>query len=275
MSDNGPPLRGLTNDIEDNHCFLNVLLQTLFHCHHFTTTIVKNPAVKCLHRPPHPDACVLHAVRTLFREYVSPHTPNQKLTCENVRSVLAATKPMFSSGNMNDVVETLEDLLTGLHDCLGGEKKDVCPCKIHTLCGTTLETSWCCPCSSDETAIGQFQLFMHYIPMQAISSSTDSVDSLSLDNFLQTSAQLQSFKRPCDKCKTSTDCVVTPLPTLTQKFYFFRFVWSSESQSDRHFGELQKLFPNGLSSLPSLGVCGHVSSVVCLGRLHYVNYLFR
>ena len=173
-------MRGLENSEVDNHCFLNVILQTVFHIGDISGGTKKERRIwgeeggekdACSD----PANCMKGCIVQLHADYTSKPT-TESLSCANVRARLAGAKPMFGGGQMNDVSETLEDLLQGIHGCLGGAADGVCKCDIHKTCSTVMETRWMCrgpECSNKTEGKATYQLLVHNVPVQALKGRCD------------------------------------------------------------------------------------------------------
>lgn len=113
--------KGLSNELGENNCFLNVIIQSLWHlrsCRVLITTgdhalhhkFGGKPSSTTTTRPHHGGVCLLCELEQIFILYQFAEEP--VLIVDRVRVALGE---MFQVGAMNDATETLEAILDALH----------------------------------------------------------------------------------------------------------------------------------------------------------------
>ena len=180
--DQPPPVvggKGLENQTGQNNCFLNTVLQALWHCPSFKENFISaGKEHKCsegLDVDPQfadlPTTCLFCAIMELFAEYAS--SKNSVLPPHIVRKVLAwifAGEERFQMGHMEDVVECFEAILYRLH-LTANSSVDSCnpSCFVHRTFSLTVaeKKSFCCqPCDKAKAGVNPFVYAapVHYFP---------------------------------------------------------------------------------------------------------------
>ncbi|RHZ39157.1 hypothetical protein DYB31_015667, partial [Aphanomyces astaci] len=105
--------KGLTNYVGQNNCFLNVIIQSLWHLDSFRVLITSSDhtALHSVH-----DTCLLCELKEIFTYY--EYGEEKTLAPDNVRvalNVLSSQTDRFRLGAMADATETLDTILASMH----------------------------------------------------------------------------------------------------------------------------------------------------------------
>ena len=112
--------RGLENDLGDNHCFLNVVIQALWNLQSFRKLLLNAP----WHQHDGEDqeiarsTCCYCALKSLFNDFASSEADT--IPPDSLRQALSSVydaKGRFKTGDMEDATETIEAILGILHAC--------------------------------------------------------------------------------------------------------------------------------------------------------------
>ncbi|CAK4710257.1 unnamed protein product [Aphanomyces euteiches] len=105
--------KGLTNQIGQNNCFLNVIIQSLWHLDSFRV-LIRSSDHTTFHRVQ--DTCLLCELKEIFTYY--EYSDEKALAPDNVRlalNVLSAQTDRFRLGAMADATETLDTIFASMH----------------------------------------------------------------------------------------------------------------------------------------------------------------
>lgn len=114
--------RGLENDLGDNHCFLNVVIQAFWNLQSFRKLLLQAPwhehRVKEGEESDGSDGCCYCALKSLFDEFACSEADT--IPPDSLRQALSSVydaKGRFKTGDMEDATETIEAILGILHAC--------------------------------------------------------------------------------------------------------------------------------------------------------------
>lgn len=182
--------KGFTNRLGENNCFLNVVLQALWHLGAFSTRFA------ALEQHRHADPCVFCALKAIFSDY--QFGDDAHVLPDSVRRALStifAPESRFQLGAFADAAETYEALLTKLHEevCDTKASADSCtcspPCVAHKVFGlNVLEQAVCTECGATSEP-QTFQQWLFYAPAASLAKYHDADPDLPLDALL---AKVQS-----------------------------------------------------------------------------------
>ncbi|OQR81979.1 inactive ubiquitin carboxyl-terminal hydrolase 54-like [Thraustotheca clavata] len=144
----------LRNDTGENNCFLNVVVQVLYHLKPFQDAIAPIGPHDCKGE----SHCVLCALKTVFALLAPSSNPDEHVTTDVLRSVLSTVSKVhhptnegasrFSLGSMDDAAEAHDTLLWQLHKILQtSSTTHDCVCAIHKVFGLLVgEEALCLKC---------------------------------------------------------------------------------------------------------------------------------
>lgn len=165
---------GLENPIGAHNCFLNVVLQSLWHLSEFREAFQGSTEHLC-----GGDLCVFCALKSLFRHYMIGssgyfcHIPPHELRV--TVSKVFSEQQRFQLDKMDDAAELLEELLGRLHHELSWYK-DVCspPCAVHRCFGADIigNVEECVYCEEVPDRVESFRTCIHYIPTTLLGTSS-------------------------------------------------------------------------------------------------------
>ena len=142
--------KGLLNPTGHNNCFLNVVIQALFHLKNFREKFDELSQQNCPHREEEP--CVFCNLKGIFEQYQSSDEIN--IAPDTLRKTLAflyRPEMKFQLEKIDDAGEALDAVLEMLHRALCNFEKsapqqgtDVCHCVAHSVFGMELKEQLVC-----------------------------------------------------------------------------------------------------------------------------------
>ena len=146
--------RGLHNTLGENNCFLNSVLQILYHLRDFREGVIKaayendNVEMEVTTSNNRINALgVLRSVAWLFQRYDDRN--DMLLDPREIREQLAKILPNFAMGSLEDAHECFDSMLTILHEAIGSPKgqHDGPPVGVcHQFFGIHLKSAALCDC---------------------------------------------------------------------------------------------------------------------------------
>jgi hypothetical protein len=147
--------KGLSNEVGENNCFLNVAIQTLWHLGPFRCEIQK--LISSTTSPTGRDNDMMEALCNLFTQY--EHTELSTVPPTELRKVLSGLFDHCKLGKIADANETLQAMLEKIHMECSHEN----PCLAHTVFGgLLLEQATCTSCGMTSEPKMRNN-FMHYV----------------------------------------------------------------------------------------------------------------
>ncbi|KAF0686598.1 Aste57867_21603 [Aphanomyces stellatus] len=149
--------KGLRNDTGENNCFLNVVVQALFHLQTFQEAFATATSHTCAGD----GRCVYCALTSVFARLAAGGGDMAPASSESLRKVLSAisTSPLpeerYKTGSMDDAAEAHETIVRSLHEsfAVSSATQAPCTCVVHDVfglwvgeeavckqCGTAMET---------------------------------------------------------------------------------------------------------------------------------------
>ncbi|PRP86598.1 hypothetical protein PROFUN_05236 [Planoprotostelium fungivorum] len=165
--------KGLTNKSGQNNCFLNVIIQSLWHLRTFRRSFFSHQDHTHYSHIGRPDAkdrqvedssCPYCALETTFSAYY--YGDEKVLPPDALRMAMACiSSQKFQLGQTDDATELFDALLLCLHQCIRGTFDDggSCRCLIHRIFGMELIEFMTCSCGTVSRHF-PFRQFIHYIP---------------------------------------------------------------------------------------------------------------
>ncbi|KDO29892.1 hypothetical protein SPRG_04959 [Saprolegnia parasitica CBS 223.65] len=302
-----PPLleKGLRNETGENNCFLNVVVQSLFHLQTFRDAF----GAITRHACPGDGRCVFCALATVF-EMLTPGDKIATTTCHSdalraVLSTLSASSAAnvslpppgegpnrFSLGSMDDAAEAHDAVLWQLHEALKtSTKTQDCTCVIHRVFGLLVgEEAHCPKCHTKMTAAT-------YDTMVMAASTAQLHDHIvrkkarTFDKLLAHVVAIGGGTRKCanSRCR-NTDLLPSSLKLkAVPQVFTVGLSWPNAQPSSGYLGhivssiaptiDLTRVFPNliadGLALPHGGGNDAHLMGVFCYFGHHYLTFLFK
>jgi len=223
--------KGIQNLVGQNNCFLNVVIQVLWHVDGFRITLQKMFYTSGFEvsemrqflkgTKDHSGLTLFKAVCLLFLDY-EDETFHDVLNPNGVREVLAVISSKFQFGEIADSNETLDEILKQFH-----QEDERCGvetnyrCLAHRIFGGTLVNMFECSTCGNTSEPEFPENFLHYAyaaelldvaySTAALSSSGNRQNERSLGRLLQQCRSLSSARCPtttcCDTHSLSTESV--------------------------------------------------------------------
>eukprot|EP01134_Creolimax_fragrantissima_P002602 CFRG2602T1 len=304
-------MRGLVNRPGENICFLNVLVQILFHLDSFRLGL---HAITNHHCPQDDkDSCVLSVLQNIFTEYEFGGDGALKAGAllKALRSQYAK-EGRFKENDMDDAAETFEAICTTVHSCLTGSKtKDHrmrCdpPCFIHDIFSVSVQEKYMCPCGG-RNVVTNYEREVNYISTTAIvntakqarayaaykssmspnlcdSSATNRFSAFNVNDIIPMDQIVNALVAPdtqtCDKCNQIAHVEIQRTGTLPT-CVVFGLVWEQNVHNvdiSRVLEQIQPLIDlNKLYGSEQISKCGvpmRCHAMICYYGKHYVSYFY-
>jgi hypothetical protein len=108
--------KGLPNPSGANNCFLNVVLQALWHVHAFRHAILEMPPHDHFGRPMHDKPCITCSLSMFYRMYNTENLANPAPEkCRQALATIYQTEKRFADGEMEDATETFGAICRAVH----------------------------------------------------------------------------------------------------------------------------------------------------------------
>lgn len=208
--------KGLENRGGDNNCFLNVVLQVLWHTDAFRMTLeqiieserkIEESMSSIKTNSVENEFTLLKAVCELFADY--RQSTSKVLQPNQVREALWLNSGQFQSGEIADANETIDTILQQLHNEDGkcGGPEEVSTCLAHRIFGgslLTLNTCSTCHATSEPQIPKNFLRYVYASEIIEISKTMDKSE-LSFGELIRKGVQLDKEKCP-DKIENNSQC---------------------------------------------------------------------
>ncbi|ETV84501.1 hypothetical protein, variant 1 [Aphanomyces astaci] len=219
--------KGLRNDTGDNNCFLNVVVQALFHLETFqsrwadTASHVCAGGGRCVY-------CALASVFALLGRSSTPTTTStttssstsvherQGVSSDALRKVLSAisTSPLpaaeerYKAGSMDDAAEAHETILRSLHESLSSAAAAAaatpCPCLAHEVFGLWVgEEAECGQCGMSMETLPYDAMVLHVATesIKEVTSKKHKTHQRAFDDVLATVWAAAGSSKKCARCR--------------------------------------------------------------------------
>ena len=186
-------IRGMTNDVGANNCFLNCAVQAIWNLDHFRASFVVINKHQCADI-----SCIFCSLLTLAAHYQfheqGPVTPD---VLRNALAKSYESDNRFQIGFMEDAAECFEGILHNLHISLSDSSAEsLCiseKCISHRLFSMTLVEQDRCVCKASSEPL-TFDQFIFYTSVTSLTDRHTSDPSLTFATLLQ---QSTSSSKPC------------------------------------------------------------------------------
>eukprot|EP01114_Cavostelium_apophysatum_P005186 TRINITY_DN1591_c0_g1_i3.p1 TRINITY_DN1591_c0_g1~~TRINITY_DN1591_c0_g1_i3.p1 ORF type:complete len:751 (-),score=178.89 TRINITY_DN1591_c0_g1_i3:1041-3293(-) len=230
--------KGLINGIGENNCFLNVVIQSLWHLKSF----VKKFSTHQEHSHPpgvEPNSCPFCALKVLFVQFeFSEEFQLPPTALREAMSVLFRGQSRFQLGQIDDAAEVHDALLSCLHNAIVGGKDLICnpSCIVHrTFCMNLIEYMKC-ECGTTSKPF-LFQEFIHYVSADALRKHANQSMTVTPDGSVTCSLSFSevikrvhhSDVRPCKNDQCSRQSHMKYGLSASPSVISIGIAWSSDS----------------------------------------------
>lgn len=255
-------IKGIKNETGDNNCFLNSIVQNLYHLKSFRHQFLN------INHPIHPtQECVFCALRNLFERYTS----ESDLTPRDLRLSLSGKEERFKLGESEDATEVYEVLLDSLHNCFNNLVTCEPPCIIHKMFSLKIvEYYECHRCGEKKDAI-RYSKWIHYIPAESLLELYQrSKDNLFSHLIGKTN---HNDSRPCEKCNShlvlkrkllNLPDVISMTLSFSKSNPMLQELTDLVDAIDTHINT-KDMFDQAMSCVYSL------SAMLCYSAMHYIS----
>lgn len=222
-----PSEKGLQNLLGENNCFINVVIQSLWHIEIFRERFC-SPEFKNKHL--HTENCVFCSLEVIFTQYrFSEMTPIPPTALRETLAVLFRSESKFQLRELDDASEAFEAVLGCLHDQMVEktsmfEKCNGEHCLSHQVFGIhTFEKLKCESCGS-ETSPAASSLFTIYAYAASLRDAYEQKPKFSFDKLLHYSS---NDLRPCPNEKCKQICFIEHYLISLPPVFTVSIVWDS------------------------------------------------
>jgi len=226
--------KGLVNNRGENNCFLNVVIQSLWHLGLFRERFFEWTAHKCNRGAnPHAPSCVHCALAWIFSYYSDPDTSliPPKLLRQTLNNIFKEQN-RFQIGAIDDAAEALEAVLNCLHDNTREEDGEA-SCVAHGIFGIdTLSILQCSNCKEQSEPAPNLH-FLEYTYADHLRAQHKQSPDWSFEKLIQATNQeykgcpKDDDKNPCKNVVNQVNRHLLNVPSVLA----FGLVWSSSSPS--------------------------------------------
>eukprot|EP01006_Ploeotia_vitrea_P027444 TRINITY_DN60264_c0_g1_i1.p1 TRINITY_DN60264_c0_g1~~TRINITY_DN60264_c0_g1_i1.p1 ORF type:complete len:567 (-),score=24.17 TRINITY_DN60264_c0_g1_i1:994-2463(-) len=220
---------GLQNPLGRNNCFLNVVLQSLWHIKPFRQRFLQNTKTsqgcRC-------NRCLLCRTQSLFLAYSRvAGTHCRSLNPDIVRKAVAdhyADSDRFQMGAFDDAAELLEEILQYFATATNGKME---ASDVFSVFGSVMSTDWECKDCGWHSESDVFPTFLHLFPaarvIQAAPQGVGTSTAEAFENVL--AAYFREEWKTCARCAKCLPSKVSMLrcPTVLS----LRVAWPSDSMT--------------------------------------------
>uniref|UniRef100_A0A7S1NCR5 USP domain-containing protein n=1 Tax=Eutreptiella gymnastica TaxID=73025 RepID=A0A7S1NCR5_9EUGL len=203
-----PESVGLENPIGAHNCFLNVVLQSLWHLTAFRRLLLQDTHPhRCQSK-----GCIACSMRGLFTQYkfgTYAHLPPQEV--REVVSCVFMEQQRFQVDQMDDAAELLDAMLLQLHADqaeAGDQAAHSCqpPCISHTAFGAEIieRSTQCKQCHQVGAHVETYIQLLHYLPSSLLLEEGDVHARMRV--------HLESEVRTCSECAEASPPAHSELP---------------------------------------------------------------
>lgn len=277
---------GLANATGEYNCFLNTIIQCMWHCTHFRAYLEQFPPGTFGARHPVVEALtgLFHALSAAEREW----QPGRKRRVVNPTALREALDALpghrFRIGEMNDASE----VLGAVYDCL----RDV-PRLVHAQYGTPVVEDFfglkmwehvkCGACGVVSHHVRSHVEWFHIVAATALRDVAAALPGHGFGNLLR-QLDAQHVKR-CDKELGGCERAIQPIKTIerTPNVFCVQLAWEADVAAEEIAGtmaaveevvRLEDVYA-GSNFLPTHGAVYRLGAMVCYYGQHYHAFIFK
>eukprot|EP01117_Protostelium_nocturnum_P001079 TRINITY_DN11405_c0_g1_i1.p1 TRINITY_DN11405_c0_g1~~TRINITY_DN11405_c0_g1_i1.p1 ORF type:complete len:633 (-),score=181.22 TRINITY_DN11405_c0_g1_i1:50-1948(-) len=290
-----PDEKGLLNGFGENNCFLNVVIQALWHLEPFRAKFLNHQKKSTQHHPLHnSDDCISCALESIFMQY--QFSDSATLPPTALRETLAILfKPVqkFQLKQLDDASEALEAVLERLHGQLDGKTlsnsedntycKDV-ECIPHKVFGLNLvEQVKCHKCGAVSAPLksSMFTTYTYAASLKNAGMRDSSVDA----TFCQLLNKANMDQRYCpNKEKCDTLCKMRRQLTHLPEIFSVGVVWDSDTPTLEDIAATLKMISlridlsnvfNSPDRRNNIQSWYKLRGMICYYGKHYIVFLYN
>lgn len=231
--------KGLQNSHGQYNCFINVVVQALWHLSAFRERFLKCGSVLKQHCCPGDDSCVHCALQAIFKQYkFSEQSVIPPTVLRQALAVLYKDESRFQINRIDDAAEALEAILNQLHQAERMLKdkstdkslleKKACPCLVHSSFGVrTMDLLRCRACSAT-TETTATSLFVAYAYTYVLREIYETKKNMSLSFCQLFRLAIQEDRRWCPNVnQCNAMCMVEHHLLYLPKVFSVGLVWPS------------------------------------------------
>lgn len=183
----GTEIKGIKNETGDNNCFLNSIIQTIWHIDSFRAKILE------LKHDTHDESCVMCALTRIFKSYQE----EEDLSSYDLREALCGEGNKFKPGEFEDAHEAYDELLNSIHICSSSSSPETCDCAVHSTFNMKIRESYNCKCGEKVNTL-EFDEWIHYISVDQVLDVNKTSGMKGLSNILRLVSR--KSERECPSC---------------------------------------------------------------------------
>lgn len=297
-----PDEKGLLNHAGENNCFLNVVIQSLWHLDAFRTKFTSHQKE---HK--HSETCVFCALEVIFTQYeFSTESCLPPTVLREAMAILFKPQQRFQLFEIDDASEALLAVLDRLHgqfqDVVDSQEVDKCrdpDCVPHRVFGINLTQQIRCPDCGGASDPSQFVLFSAYNYATALRNAKErSAHEFPQPTFDKILYAASEDKRMCpNKPKCTRMCNISHYLTELPEVFTVSIVWTTPNPDTEEIASIlgmidlriniMNVFPNLKTAPDSNGVTSSVMhdnwakcnyrlrGMICYYGLHYVAFFYN
>eukprot|EP01122_Echinamoeba_exundans_P005562 TRINITY_DN15714_c0_g1_i1.p1 TRINITY_DN15714_c0_g1~~TRINITY_DN15714_c0_g1_i1.p1 ORF type:complete len:600 (+),score=94.08 TRINITY_DN15714_c0_g1_i1:40-1800(+) len=276
-------VHGLDNMMGENNCFLNVVIQSLWHLKSFSSVFVE------LTTHTHKENCIVCELQSIFTQF--QFAEDHSIPPRALRHALAAlyhAEQRFQMGSLADATEAFDAILNAIHNCITGAERGeekICnpSCVVHDSFALNVVETMECPKCKEQGEPFSYQEFVHYVPADALHavSKMNRASKRNLPSILKYLDKQDLRVCPNEHCKAHNPLTRRLLnhPAVIT----IGLIWTSASSDrDEIEGVLsclstsfdsRELFEGSGSPAPARSTVYELKGAICYYGKHYVAFL--
>eukprot|EP00003_Mantamonas_plastica_P019787 TRINITY_DN3213_c0_g1_i1.p1 TRINITY_DN3213_c0_g1~~TRINITY_DN3213_c0_g1_i1.p1 ORF type:complete len:432 (+),score=152.51 TRINITY_DN3213_c0_g1_i1:185-1480(+) len=272
--------KGLTNYWGQNNCFVNVVIQALWHLSSFSRRFEKISEDDHVHNK---EACVFCALKFIFNEYhfgsrdVAP--PDRLRYCLHA---LFSGEKKFQIGKMDDASEAFSAIMEHLHnEFVGNEdpEKDVdClpPCVVHNVFGIDMCEQYECATCGEALEPNTYKQFIQYVGVQELLEKAKENKGADLGKLM--GMCMDETEKSCDTEGCEAKNVPKKWLVSSPYVYTVGLIWTTSTPSKNEIMDVMELVGGSFDIgdiYPGAEGTYQMRGLVSIYGLHYTSYFYR
>jgi len=279
-----PEEKGLENNIGENNCFLNVVIQSLWHLEEFKRRFTFAVKQKHIHQDPC-GYCSLELIFTHYQYSSMEHLPPTAL--RQTMAILFRPTAQFQLFQIDDASEAFEAVLTCLHQQLSSRSPSelhACSqdCIAHSVFGISTVEELSCPGCNKDYRGASLNLYTVYSYVAALRAIYEQEPDLNFSKILKRASEGDFRCCPTESCMRV--CTVSHILTSFPPAFAVNLAWDSPQPT---LGEIRTMFKmlsptldlSDIFKIPShLGETApkyRLKGMICYYGKHYNAYFYN